>query len=367
LRIYKGTVVGQHGRDVFVELGPRMQGVIDSDRFESPPIVGDVHEFTLRGQEDGLWALARVDQRPLVAWNEMEPGSLVHARVTGLNPGGLELKVGPLHAFMPRSHTGLAAGETLKPWVGKVIMCEVLEVDAQRQRVLLSRKRVLQRERGDDRQRQIGALKIGQIVHGVATRVEPYGVFVRFGGGLEGLVHVSNWAAERPGDLREACRVGATLEAKVLSIRQGGKKIGLGVKQLRPSPWLELAGQLQADDVIEGLVTRVLPFGAFVALAPGVEGLLAARDMRAEGDARAVLPDLKTGERLCLRVKSVDFELERMALSLFHRDGRKVAQEEAEGRRVWVESAPAQPRSVLGDALRRALEQAERRRSEKSA
>ena len=314
-----------------MDLGPRMQGVIALDHFDTPPQVGEVHEFTLRGQEEGLWALARVCESPLVAWNEVESGSLVQARVTAVNPGGFELKVGPLHAFMPRSHSGLGPREDAQPFVGKHLTCEVLEVDDQRQRVLLSRKLVLQRERDDSHLRQVGSLKIGQIVHGTITRVETYGAFVRFGAGLEGLVHVSNLAAPRPGDAREVCKLGEILEAKVLAIRQGGKRIALGVKQMKPSPWGNLAGAVGAEDIVLAKVLRVLSFGAFVSVAPGVEGLLPIGEANVPLGTR-LDKTLQVGADLPLRVKSVDFELERMTLSTLHRDGRPVLRDDIEGR-----------------------------------
>ena len=103
LRVHVGTIVGIFGDDVFVELGPRMQGVISRRKFAEPPQVGDEHEFTLRGQEESLWALSLREERSLSSWEEMRAGSLVDGHVVRRRPEGLELKVGPLHAFMPRS------------------------------------------------------------------------------------------------------------------------------------------------------------------------------------------------------------------------------------------------------------------------
>ena len=102
LKVWKGAVVGVYGDDVFVELGPRMQGVISVRQFELLPRAGDVYEFTLGGREDGLWALARRERESLATWEDMERGSLVHARAIGASADGLELKIGPLHAFMPK-------------------------------------------------------------------------------------------------------------------------------------------------------------------------------------------------------------------------------------------------------------------------
>src|SRR6516225_6877571 len=191
LRVWRGTIVGVFGDDVFVELGPRMQGVISRRQLAEPPRVGDSLDVTLRGREEELWALALSESQPIATWERLEPGSLVHARVIRLAPGGLELKIGPLHAFMPKSQTGLARDEAPAVLVGKTLTCEVIEVDPERQRVLLSRKLVIQRERASEHQREVGALKEGDVVQGRVTRIERYGAFVAFGHGMEGLVHVS--------------------------------------------------------------------------------------------------------------------------------------------------------------------------------
>ncbi|MCK6445595.1 MAG: S1 RNA-binding domain-containing protein [Planctomycetes bacterium] len=328
LRVWKGVVVGVYGRDVFVELGPRMQGLISVREFERAPDVGDEFEFTLRGREDGLWVLQRREAPSLATWEHMQVGDLVHARAIRAEHGGLELKIGPLHAFMPKSHTGLARDERPDVLVGKTLVCEVLEVDRERQRVLVSRKVVEQRERVDDRQRRVGALSIGQTVPGRVTRVEPYGVFVSLGDGLEGLIHVSNLAYERVEHPSALFRIGQTVHAKVLAVRGGGARVALGLKQTLPSPWPHAATRLPIGRIVEGTIKRVLPFGAFVLVAPGIEGLVAKSevDLRGQRDLGALLA---AGERVSVRVVSLDAERERLALSLKHVDGRAIAPDEA--------------------------------------
>ncbi len=360
LKVWKGAVVGVYGDDVFVELGPRMQGVISVRQFELLPRAGDVYEFTLGGREDGLWALARRERESLATWEDMERGSLVHARAIGASADGLELKIGPLHAFMPKSHTGLARDEKPDVLVGKTMTCEVIEVDSERQRVLVSRKLVVQRERDDERQRQVGALNVGQTVHGRVTRVEAYGVFVAFGHGLEGLVHVSNLAYERVEHPAHVVKQGDMLTAKVLAIRNGGKRVALGVKQLQPSPWEHARAHLAIGRLVEGTVKRVLPFGAFIAVLPGIEGLVhnSQADLRGQRDLSALL---EPGAKVSVRVLSVDEAGERLALSLLHFDGRAILADEAPAHASFEELAQHAKNigggnaSVLGRMLRDAL------------
>ena len=360
LRVFDGVVVGAFGDDVFVELGPRMQGVISRRVFAAPPAIGDRHQFTLRGQEEGLWALSLREQKSLATWEQMEQGSLVHARVIRLGTGGLELKIGPLHAFMPRSHTGLDRREDLSPLVGKTLVCEVIEVDRERQRVLVSRKVVERRERESERQRRVGTLEPGKVVHGRVTRIEPYGVFVALGQDLEGLVHVSNLAHERPAHPSELVREGDVLELKVLHVKEGGKRIALGAKQLERSPWSSIDPERLAGAIVEGRVKRVLEWGAFVSIARGVEGLLRAADAGlAPGEP--VSARLAAGDRVSVRVVAVDPANERLALSLLHTDGRRLAPDEAENARSFAELARDGGGGPLGTALGGILREALRR------
>lgn len=359
LKVWRGTVVGTFGRDVFVELGPRMQGVIALDRFDAPPSEGEQFDFTLRGQEDGLWALSRSDERPLVSWDRMEAGSLVQARVTGENPGGLDLKIGPLHAFMPRSQCGLARGTNPRALVGKTLACEVIEVDRQRQRVLVSRRTLLERERVDERRREVHQLVVGQVVRGRVTRLEPYGAFVSFGAGLEGLVHVSNLSLDPVGHPREVLRVGQSVEVKVLSVRAEGRRIGLGLRQMQESPWKHAAESYPPGAIVEGLVTRTIDFGAFVHVERGIEALLPASECGLSPQRR-LRDALPPGERITVRVLDLDVERERMTLSLLHADRRRIARDEAAGieelrgrRATGTEGRAATP---LGPLLARAMD-----------
>jgi small subunit ribosomal protein S1 len=358
LRVQSGLIVGVNGDDVFVELGPRMQGVISVQQFDEKPALGEEHEFTLHGQEDGLWALSRVDATPLDSWTQMEVGSWVQSRVTGKNPGGLELKVGPLHAFMPKSETGLARDEDPQVLVGTEITSEVIEIDRERQRVLLSRKAVIRKQQEGEHQHQVGALKPGQVINGRVTRIEPFGAFVSFGQGLEGLIHISNLSLERVGHPDEVVTKGQSVEAKVLTIRQNGQRIGLGLKQMVESPWKGLERTHYIDQIVEGTVTRTADFGAFVSILKGVEGLL--HESESGLGSRRLRDVARKGQTLPVRIVSIDIEAERMSLSRMHRSGALIQPDEVlEASEVAElesaqETAPVQ--TNLGSLLKQALQ-----------
>jgi ribosomal protein S1 len=360
LKVYSGTVVGRFGKDVFVELGVRMQGVIALDHFDAPPEVGEVFDFTLRGQEDGLWVLALREEEVLATWEDLEVGSWVQARAVRSAFGGLEMKIGPLHAFLPKSHTGLARDEKPDVLVGKHFTCEVIEIEKERQRVLLSRKFVAQRERASPHQREIGSLRVGENVHGQIARIEEYGVFVAFGHGLEGMVHVSNIAYERVGHPAEALRVGQSIEARVLAIRDGGKRIALGLKQLTSNPWERVDSLLAPGDLVEAKVMRVRDFGAFLSIACGIQGLLPISECGLRPN-ESIDSALRPGETRSVRVIELDASRERVAFSLCHLGGARIGLDEAANRTLMLGQAGGTIASRLGASLRDKLAAALRR------
>lgn len=360
LRSQRGVIVGTHGDDVFVELGVRMQGVISRRRFASPPALGESHEFTLRGIEEGLWVLELGRGAALSTWENLETKSVVHARVVRPCEGGLEVKIGPLHAFLPKSHTGLAREESPAQLIGKTLACEVLEVDAHKERVIVSRKLVKQRERESLHARAVSALRAGDLVTGRVVRIEPYGAFVRFGRGMEGLIHVRNLSHERVEHPRERLAMGDLVEAKVLYVRERGRRIALGMKQLAKSPFSEFAACHREDEIVPGRVTRVVEFGAFVELVRGLEGLV----HRSEAGVAREVPlgrAFAPGQRVSARIRHLDHERERVSLSLCFSDGVPIGADEAEARSSSAAHLAGDREALCGTSLGPRMEEALRR------
>jgi small subunit ribosomal protein S1 len=357
----RGTVVGLDASDVFVELGPREQGVISRAEFDAPPEVGAVLEFSVRGEEDGLLLLSRREAKELAAWDELEVGSLVQARVTGVNTGGLELKVGPLSAFMPASHVGLVREEDLGRHLGQTLLCQALEIDRGRKRVVLSRRAVLEAERDQARADAADALTVGGVVRGKVTRIEKFGAFVEIAKGLEGLVHVSNVSRKRVEDLEELLKVGQEVEALVTEIKEGGRRIGLSMKALEPDPWDEVPHRYHEGTVLEGRVVRVADFGAFVELEPGVDGLVHVSQLSRDRVGR-VQEVAKVGDAFPVRVLSVDPHARRISLSRMDEHGALLGTEEAADAgavREVIQGSQQQSAGLgtnLGDLFRKALQ-----------
>ena len=312
--VVRGAVAGLSGNDVIVELGPRMQGVLNVNEFETPPKVGEVFEFTLHGREDGLWKLSRKRAQEIAAAENVEVGSLVKARVTGQNTGGLELRIGNLAAFMPASQVALSRENDLAKYLNQTLVCEVLEVDPAKRRVVISRRAVLEKERAEQTKESLGRISVGQKVTGKVTRVESFGAFVDLGGGLEGLVHVSNLSHKRVESAGEMLQSGQQVEVQVIKIEEGGKRIGLSMKALEPDPWQQVGGRVVPDAQYQGTVKRLMEFGAFVELEPGIEGLLHVSQMAKDRVRRA--SDLfKVGDKVQVRVLAVEPDRQRISLS----------------------------------------------------
>lgn len=330
--LQEGTIVGVDHQDVIVELGPRIQGVISVNEFDEPPKIGETFRFTMVGREDGLWLLSRSEALVMDALDNLHVGSLVKAKVTGQNTGGLELRVSGLAGFMPASHVSTERIEDLSGFIGQHLTVEVLELDPGRKRLLLSHRNVMKREQALAREETVRGMTPGMVVRGKVTRIESFGAFVNIGDGVEGLVHVSNLSLKRVDDPNDVLEVGQEVEAKVLDIKDGGQRIGLGIKQMQPDPWEHVATRLQPDTIVEAKVTRLMEFGAFMEIEPGLEGLLHISQMgtgNQQGGRRRGAGGLEIGQELSVRVQEVDSFARRISLSRLDSRGALLGSEEA--------------------------------------
>jgi len=337
--LYPAVVAGVSGDDVVVELTPRVQGCVPRAEFESVPPPGTPLRLTLAGREEGMWILSVKEAKQLAAWDEIELGSLVKGTVYGINKGGLELKLGPMRAFMPASQVALEHVEDLAAYAGQTLQCEVLEIDRDKRRVVVSRRALLERERKSTRQSASERLAVNAIVKGRVARLESYGAFVDLGG-VEGLLHVSNIAHRRVEHPEELLKLGQELEVVVVSIEEGGKRIGLSRKLLEPDPWDSLVERFRPDQVIQAKVRRLMNFGAFLELEPGIEGLLHVSQLG--GRARDPGQLVKVGEELTVRIQSIDPHAKRISLTRLAPNGALLGSDEA--------AAGAEIKEVLGEA-----------------
>jgi small subunit ribosomal protein S1 len=276
-----GTVVSVGASDVFVEFGPKELGVVDAQQFkETPPSVGDAIEVVIQRYEatESLYVCALPGAVTKADWEMLEQGQVVEARVTGVNKGGLELEIANHRAFMPAGQVDLGRIEDLSVFVGEKMTCEIQKIDRRGGgNIVLSRREVLQRERKKLAEELQNSLKEGDILEGTVRKIMPFGAFVDLGG-IDGLVHANDLTHDRVGHGEKAIAKfvseGQKVRVQILKLDWENNRIGLGMKQLQADPFEAVSNEVVEGAELSGKVTKILDFGAFVEVAPGIEGLV---------------------------------------------------------------------------------------------
>ena len=264
-------------KEAVVEFGPKDSGICSLDQFESFPNPGDRFIFVLGPAQDaeGLWPLRLEGSATPVKGQTLEKGQVVEALAKKANKGGLEMSFKGVRCFMPASQVDVVHHENFDNFVGLKLEAKVIEVREGGKNVILSRRALLivaQRER---RKELLKNLNVGDTVEGTVQSLQPFGAFVDLGG-LQGLVHVAELSHSRVNDPAQVVKVGQTIRVKVLKIekKDGKTKVGLSLKQTMEDPFVAAAGTLEVGAELSGRVTKILDFGAFVEVAPGIEGLV---------------------------------------------------------------------------------------------
>ena len=312
-----GAILRVGTDDAFVELGPKVQGVVSLTQFDAPPREGQRAEFTVIrfDREEGLVHLGRVGAVQKGDWDVLQKGQVVEARVTGVNKGGLEMEVGQnIRAFMPAGQVDLRHIPDLGVFVGHALACEVIEINRDKKRLVLSRRAVLAREAEEKRAQTLETLAVGQDVEGVVRKIMPFGAFVDIGG-VDGLIHIGDLSYDRVHKVEDVLQEGQIVKAKVLKIDAENHRIGLGLKQCQADPFAATAAMLVAGAEATGRVTRLTDFGAFVQLAPGVEGLIHISELSHDRVSRPS-QIVKVDEIVRVKVLNVDPSTRRIGLSL---------------------------------------------------
>lgn len=318
-REYKtGVIVAVHGGDVFVEFGPKSQGVCPLDQFSEPPEAGERAQFIIDrfDEKEGLLILSREGVMRKAEWESLDIGQHVEARCTGTNKGGLEMELARHKAFMPAGHVDLRHIEDLSVFVGEKMPCEIIELDRQRGRIILSRRAHLEVERARLREELLETLEEGQTIPAIITSIQVYGAFADLGG-IDGLIHISDLSYQRIHHPSEVVKEGDQVNVKILKIdrEQDPVRIGLGLKQTLEDPYAAGVGKLEIGEMVSGRVTKLMPFGAFVELSPGVEGLIHISELSHERIQR-VSSVVKPDQVVTVKVLSVDAAQRRIGLSL---------------------------------------------------
>ncbi len=324
----KGAVVSVGPEDVFLEFGPKELGVVSRAgiREEELPKVGDQVEVVVERfqPEESLYLCSLPGQVQKADWEMLEKGQVVEATVTGTNKGGLELEVAHHRAFMPASQVDVHRVEDLTQFVGQKLTCQVTRVDRfGRGNITLSRRAVLAEERAKQVEGLKSALKEGDEIEGTVRKVMPFGVFVDMGG-VDGLVHVSDMSHDRVEKPEDVVKPGDTVRVKILRLDWEKGRHSLGMKQLEPDPWEVALAEIKEEEVVTGRVTKLLDFGCFVEVAPGLEGLVHISELdwkRVAKTSDAVQPN----NTVSVKVLKIDREKKKLSLSIKQAKDRPAA------------------------------------------
>ena len=314
---HQATVVKIHGDNVFCSIDGRNQGVVSLRQFEEPPTIGSTLEVVIRGfqAEDGLYELTvpggAIDVHD---WTDLVEGAVVEARITGSNVGGLECMVGGIRGFIPASQIEIFRVENYADYYEKKLSCVVTEANERRRNLVLSPRALLERQREEQRQKLLEELDSGQVREGVVSSVRDFGAFVDLGG-IDGLIHISQLSWDRIDHPSEVLEAGQRVRVKVEKVNRDTGKISLSYRDLLTHPWTDVEQRFPLNATVKGQVTRIARFGAFVKLAPGIEGLIHISEL-AHHRVLQVGNVVKEGEEVEVMVVSVDEENQRIGLSL---------------------------------------------------
>ena len=315
-----GRIVAVRGADVFVDIGGKSEAFVPVDEFEAsdPPEPGQLRSFIVQGfdNDSGLMRLSLREARVAADLETLEVGDVIEGRVTGLNTGGLELDVKGLRAFMPKSQVDVVRIEDFAPFVGRRLECAVTEIDRRGRSLVVSRRKITERAMEEARQEVRYSLAEGQVRKGIVRRLADFGAFVDLGGGVDGLLHISDISFGRIGHPSELLKVGDEVEIQVLKIDLVKDRISLGLKQLKTDPWDLVEANYRVGDVVSSRVVKLMDFGAFVELEPGVEALLPLSEISWTRRLRHAREALAEGDSVRVSILKVEREKRRMTLSL---------------------------------------------------
>lgn len=325
--VVSGRVVRIDKDEVLVDIGYKSEGVIPLPELSIRKSVKPEDEVSLgewvdalvmqKEDPDGRLILSKKRARFEKAWKRIEAaaaaGEHVEGTVIEVVKGGLILDLG-VRGFLPASLVDIRRVQDLDEFLGRKLECKVIELNRNRNNVVLSRRAVLEDERREVRQKILDDLQPGQVVEGVISNIVEFGAFVDLDG-IDGLIHISELSWSHVNHPSEVLTIGEKVNVKVLDIDRDRQRISLGLKQTQADPWQSVIESYQVNDVVEGRVTKVVTFGAFVEIHAGVEGLVHISELAAHHveNPREVV---NQGDLLAVRVIEIDADRRRLSLSL---------------------------------------------------
>ncbi len=319
----QGTVVSITPDSVFVDIGRKMDGTLPLETFRKPDgslsiRVGDPLLVSITGSDEGSYTLSTIKVERPKDWTALERAFAEQRSIAGvvteLVKGGLRVDVGVL-AFLPASRSGTKDQSEVEKLVGQEIQCKIIKLDTADEDVVVDRRAVLEEEEKLAREKRLSELTEGAVVRGTVRSVTDFGAFVDLGG-LDGLLHVTDMAWHRVSKPSDFVTPGDAVEVKILKLNPETRRISLGMKQLTPDPWTLASERFQVGQRVQGKVSRITDFGAFIELAPGVDGLIHVSEMSWTKKIKKPSDVLKPGEMVEALVLGINAAEHRISLGL---------------------------------------------------
>ena len=321
--VIEGTVVAITDREVVVNIGFKSDGVIPIAEFRTNPNlkVGDTVEVYVENQEgpNGQLILSHKKAQLLKSWDRVneayESGEIVNGYVKSRTKGGLIVEVFGLEAFLPGSQIDVKPIRDYDVFVDSVMEFKVVKINQEFKNVVVSHKALIEDELEAQKAEIISKLEKGQILEGVVKNITSYGVFIDLGG-VDGLIHITDLSWGRITHPEEVVKLDEKIKVVILDFDDNKKRIALGLKQLTPHPWDALDENLKVGDTVKGKVVVIADYGAFVEIAPGVEGLIHVSEMSWSQHLRSAQDFLKVGDEVEAKVLTLDREERKMSLGM---------------------------------------------------
>ena len=277
--IVKGHIIDIKPQVVLVDIGYKSEGVIPSSEFEDEDIqIGDEVEVLLEKLEndEGMVVVSKEKAAHKQNWDKIvkvfNEGGLVKGKVKAVVKGGLTVNVG-VEAFLPGSQVDIIPPKELDGYVGNVYEFKIVKINDDRKNIVLSRREVIEAERAEQRQRFLETVKTGDKVTGAVKNITDFGAFVDLGG-MDGLLHITDMSWGRLNHPSEMLVIGQMLNVIILDVNKEKERVSLGLKQLQSNPWENIESKFPIGHHVKGKITKLVPYGAFVELSEGVEGLV---------------------------------------------------------------------------------------------
>jgi small subunit ribosomal protein S1 len=317
----EGTVITVTAESVVLDIGFKTEGVLPLTAFpaDKPPKPGDKVQVTVKGRDpEGYYELTRGKVERPTDWASLEKAFAekltIVGTVTGVVKGGLSVDVG-VRAFMPASRSGTKDASELEKLVEQEIRCRIIKLDVTEEDVVVDRRAIAEDEERAGKERRYSELKEGDTVQGEVRSLTDYGAFVDIGG-ADALLHVGEISWHRVNKPSDVLSTGQQIEAKIIKIDSDKRRIAISMKQLQPHPWDAVAEKYKAGERVRGVVTRLMDFGAFVEIEPGIEGLIHISEMSWAKRIRTPSDVVKPGETVEAVILGVKPGERRLSLGL---------------------------------------------------